>query len=176
MRHRKVRFVKRPLWGLFHCKKAMFGNRISFSEKKSRRVWYPNIQIKSLWSDLLGLNIRMHISTKALKTVDKKGGLDNYLLFTRNKYIDSDAGKKLKKMIISAWEKKEGTKFKPKKLLLEDKINETGKYCYISRGFSKIAKTLQKTGEIPGIYQRSIAKAATSIEKTEENIPVSSIS
>jgi len=104
----------------------MFELHVFFS--RSRRVWYPNIQIKSLWSDLLGLNIRMHISTKALKTIDKKGGLDNYLLFTRNKYIDSDAGKKLKKMIISAWEKKEGTKFKPKKLLLEDKINETGKY------------------------------------------------
>jgi hypothetical protein len=41
------------------------------------------------------------VSTKALKTIDKYGGLDSYILWNSEKELDSDFGMKLKKKILA---------------------------------------------------------------------------
>jgi large subunit ribosomal protein L28 len=50
------------------------------NEIKTRRYWRPNVQLKRLWSEALQAYIRLRITTRVLRTVDKVGGLDEYLL------------------------------------------------------------------------------------------------
>jgi len=51
--------------------------------RSSRRIWKPNAQWVRLWSDALETKLRLKVTTKALKVIDKRGGLDKYLLETR---------------------------------------------------------------------------------------------
>jgi large subunit ribosomal protein L28 len=62
---------KRSQLGLFHGKTKQYGNNVPFSKKKTRRAWLPNIQTKRLFSDALGENVRVKVSTRALKTIRK---------------------------------------------------------------------------------------------------------
>jgi large subunit ribosomal protein L28 len=50
------------------------------NEIKTRRYWRPNVQLKRLWSDALQCYLKLRITTRVLRTVDKVGGLDEYLL------------------------------------------------------------------------------------------------
>jgi len=52
--------------------------------KKTRRSWLPNIQTKRLFSDALGEKVRVKLTTRALKSIRKCGGLDQYVLNTRS--------------------------------------------------------------------------------------------
>jgi large subunit ribosomal protein L28 len=47
---------------------------------KTRRKWRPNVQRKRLWSASLGVFVRTRITMRVLRTLDKVGGLDEYLL------------------------------------------------------------------------------------------------
>jgi len=62
-----------------------FGNKISQgrNEGKTRRMWKPNVRRKKLWSDALEDFVFIKITRKALRTIRKSGGLDNYLLDDR---------------------------------------------------------------------------------------------
>ena len=81
-------------------KKAMSGNNVSHSNNKTKRKFYPNLKLVSLKSEILKKNIKLKLSTRALKAVDFKGGLDEYLLKAKNKRLSSKI-KKLRKIIIS---------------------------------------------------------------------------
>ncbi|KAL4071753.1 hypothetical protein V8B97DRAFT_2004466 [Scleroderma yunnanense] len=74
---------KRSSLGLFHGKLKQYGNNVPFSKKKTRRTWLPNVQNKRLASDALGRKIELKVTTRALKTIRKHGGLDQYLLRTK---------------------------------------------------------------------------------------------
>ncbi|MEU0880809.1 50S ribosomal protein L28 [Lentzea sp. NPDC005914] len=50
-----------------------FGNRVSHSQRKTRRRWNPNIQQKRYWVPSLNRFVTLTLSTKAIKTVDKLG-------------------------------------------------------------------------------------------------------
>ena len=45
-----------------------------------RREWQPNVQYQGLFSDALQRKIYVHVTTDALKRIDRAGGLDMYLL------------------------------------------------------------------------------------------------
>mgnify|MGYP002034338388 FL=1 len=81
-------------------KKPMSGNNVSHSNNKTKRKFYPNIKEVSLKSEILKRNIKVKLSARALKAVDFKGGLDEYLLKSKNKKL-SPKIKKLRKIIIS---------------------------------------------------------------------------
>jgi len=67
--------------GLYGASHIQFGNLISHqNELKSRRTWHPNIHRKRLWSDSLQRFIRVKVQARVLRTIDKVGGLDEYLL------------------------------------------------------------------------------------------------
>ncbi|RKP08256.1 hypothetical protein THASP1DRAFT_7130, partial [Thamnocephalis sphaerospora] len=87
---------KRAQRGLFAGKHIQFGNNKPFSLKKTRRIWLPNVQRKRLYSEILGSMVQLKVTTAALRTIDKKGGLDNYLLKTREEKLNSEAGVRLK--------------------------------------------------------------------------------
>lgn len=79
---------KRAQNGLFHGKMIQFGNNVPHSKQKTRRNWLPNIQTKHFDSELLGRErMRFKVTTRALKTIKKYGGLDNYLLGVRTKFL-----------------------------------------------------------------------------------------
>ena len=80
--------------------KPMSGNNVSHSNNKTKRKFYPNIKVVSLKSEILKRNIKVKLSARALKAVDFKGGLDEYLLKAKNKNL-SPKIKKLRKIIIS---------------------------------------------------------------------------
>jgi len=67
--------------GLYGAARIRFGNNVSErNEVKTRRKWRPNVHQKRLWSASLGVFVRTRITTRVLRTVDKAGGLDEYLL------------------------------------------------------------------------------------------------
>ena len=49
----------------------MYGHNVSFSQRKTRKVFSPNIQKKTIVVD--GQKLKLNISTSALRTLKKKG-------------------------------------------------------------------------------------------------------
>ncbi len=66
------------------------GNNVSHANNRTRRRFLPNLQRASLLSDVLGETVQVRLCTRAIRTVEKRGGLDAFLLSTP----DSDLGKK----------------------------------------------------------------------------------
>jgi large subunit ribosomal protein L28 len=67
--------------GLYGEQMIQFGNNVSErTETKTRRYWKPNVLSKSLYSVALKKKIKLRITSKVLKTMDREGGLDEYLL------------------------------------------------------------------------------------------------
>ena len=61
--------------------KIRFGNMVSErNEIKTRRYWRPNVQNKRLWSNALRKFVKTRVTARVLRTIDKVGGLDEYLL------------------------------------------------------------------------------------------------
>ncbi len=67
------------------------GNNVSHAHNKTRRRFLPNVQRTSLMSDALGQMVRMRISTNAIRTIEKNGGLDAFLLGTSNRKLTPEA-------------------------------------------------------------------------------------
>src|SRR3546814_21106178 len=66
----------------FTGKGVQAGNNVSHANNKTRRRFLPNLQEVSLMSDALGTAVQMRLSTRAIRTVEKRGGIDAYLLST----------------------------------------------------------------------------------------------
>ena len=79
-------------------KGVMTGHHVSHANNKTKRVFRPNLQLISLASDALGQNVRLRISMNALRSVDRSGGIDAFLLRARDEAL-SDRALKLKRMI-----------------------------------------------------------------------------
>lgn len=52
-------------------KGKMYGHNVSFSQRKTRKVFNPNIQKKTIVVD--GQKLKVNISASALRTLKKKG-------------------------------------------------------------------------------------------------------
>ncbi|KIO24373.1 hypothetical protein M407DRAFT_101649 [Tulasnella calospora MUT 4182] len=94
---------KRAQNGLFAGKTKQYGNNVPHSKQKTRRSWLPNVQSKRLYSEILGTTMKTKVTTRALKTIDKYGGIDGYLL---NAKISSlgDAGLRMREHLLEAKE------------------------------------------------------------------------
>lgn len=51
----------------------MVGNNVSHSNAKTKRRFYPNLQDKKFFIPEQGEWITLRVSTKAMKTINKKG-------------------------------------------------------------------------------------------------------
>ena len=85
-----------PLTG----KKVLCGNNVSHANNKTKRRFMPNLQNVSFLSDYLGITVRMRLSTNAIRSVEKSGGIDNYLL-NANDSLLSTRLRRMKKVIES---------------------------------------------------------------------------
>lgn len=82
-------------------KKTRSGNNVSHSNRKTRRTFVPNLQKVSLFSESLGTNVNLRLTTNGLRTVEKNGGLDAYLLGKPSSKLTLEA-KKLRVRIEKA--------------------------------------------------------------------------
>lgn len=71
-------------------KTVLTGNNVSHANNKTRRRFLPNLQTASLLSDVLGSSIRLRMSTRAIRTVEAKGGIDAFLLGTPNRRLGTE--------------------------------------------------------------------------------------
>ncbi|WP_353256178.1 50S ribosomal protein L28 [Hyphomonas sp.] len=78
--------------------KPMVGHIVSHSQIKTKRRYLPNLVQVTLHSEALDQNFRLRIAAKALRTVDKLGGLDAFLAKAKDDVL-SDKALKIKRDI-----------------------------------------------------------------------------
>ncbi|KAG8904281.1 39S ribosomal protein L24, mitochondrial [Tulasnella sp. 403] len=95
---------KRSQAGLFGGKIKQYGNNVPHSKHKTRRAWLPNVQTKRLYSETLGDTMKTKVTARALRTIDKYGGLDGWLM---NAKISSlgDKGLEMRERILEVRER-----------------------------------------------------------------------
>ena len=88
----------------FTGKGVQAGNNVSHAHNKTRRRFLPNMQVVSFLSDVLGEQIQVRVSAAAIRTIEKRGGLDAYLLSTSASKLGKKA-RVLKRRVFKAREK-----------------------------------------------------------------------
>jgi large subunit ribosomal protein L28 len=86
-------------------KGVLTGNNVSHANNRTRRRFLPNLQDTSLLSDVLGVAVRMRLTTRAIRTIEHRGGIDAYLLETPDGRLSVDA-KALKRRLLRAQAKR----------------------------------------------------------------------
>ena len=81
-------------------KSPLKGHKVSHANNKAKRKFFPNLKKVTFKSEILKRNIKLNVSNAALKTVDYKGGLDNFLKSARSFKLSKKV-KKLKKSIAA---------------------------------------------------------------------------
>ena len=82
-------------------KTVMSGNNVSHAKNRTRRRFLPNLQHASMQSEILGRKVSLRLSTSAMRTIEKHGGLDAFLLQARNAEL-ADEARLLKREIMTA--------------------------------------------------------------------------
>ncbi|MAV20941.1 MAG: 50S ribosomal protein L28 [Acidimicrobiaceae bacterium] len=54
-------------------RKPAFGNNVSHSHRKTRRRWNPNVQVKKFWVPSEKRWVKLTVSAKGIKTINKNG-------------------------------------------------------------------------------------------------------
>ena len=86
-------------------KGVLTGNNVSHANNKTRRRFLPNLQETSFWSDVLGSQVKLRLSTNGIRTIEHNGGLDSFLLGTPDRRLPVEAVS-LKRRIERAKDKK----------------------------------------------------------------------
>ncbi len=79
-------------------KAVQSGNKVSHSNRKTRTRFLPNLVQVTLISDALERSVRLRVSAAALRSVEHRGGLDNFLAKAREAQL-SDGAAALKREI-----------------------------------------------------------------------------
>ena len=74
------------------------GNNVSHANNKTKRTFLPNLQDVTLMSDSLGRSVRLRVSMNGLRSVEHVGGLDNWLLKSKDDLLSLRA-RRLKREI-----------------------------------------------------------------------------
>lgn len=69
-------------------KGVMSGNNVSHALNRTRRKFLPNVQDASLYSQTLERWVKVRASAAGLRTVEHKGGLDEFLRGTAKTKLD----------------------------------------------------------------------------------------
>jgi large subunit ribosomal protein L28 len=90
-------WYKQSNFGLYGSQRIQTGNNVSSrTETKTRRKWRPNIHSKSLYSHALSEFVKVKVSTRVMRTIDKCGGLDEYLI--------GEKAQRVKELGMKGWE------------------------------------------------------------------------
>ncbi|HEY1632330.1 MAG TPA: 50S ribosomal protein L28 [Rhizomicrobium sp.] len=80
-------------------KGTQVGHNVSHANNKTKRVYRPNLQEISFASEALGNSYRLKVSMNALRTVDRNGGIDAYLIKAKDGVLSTRA-LRLKRAIV----------------------------------------------------------------------------
>ena len=69
------------------------GNNVSHANNKTKRRFLPNLKKVTFISDKLKKNITLKVTNSAVRTVDFKGGLDQYLKSVKKQKLSRKAQK-----------------------------------------------------------------------------------
>ena len=72
-------------------KGAQTGHKVSHSNRKTKRRFLPNLCNVTMMSDTLGRSVTLRISANAIKSVDHRGGLDAFLMKSRDSELSQRA-------------------------------------------------------------------------------------
>ncbi|MGL4242624.1 MAG: 50S ribosomal protein L28 [Beijerinckiaceae bacterium] len=72
-------------------KDGQVGHKVSHSNRKTKKVFRPNLVSVTLKSDALKKDVKLRISANALRTVEHRGGLDAFLLKADAAELSRDA-------------------------------------------------------------------------------------
>ena len=86
-------------------KGVLAGNNNSYSKRKTRRRFMPNLQTVAIYSEVLAAPVKIRITSAGLRTIEKNGGLDLYLLNTQPSKLSKEC-KELRDRIAAAKAKK----------------------------------------------------------------------
>ena len=81
-------------------KSPLKGHKVSHANNKIKRKFFPNLKKVTFKSEILKRNIKLRVSNAALRTVDYRGGLDNFLKMVKTHKLSKKA-KGLKGQIIT---------------------------------------------------------------------------
>ena len=79
------------------------GNNVSHDKNRTRRRFLPNLQETSVWSDGLQQAVHVKVSVNALRTIEKRGGIDGYLMTTADAKLPAEF-RRLKRLVKRAAE------------------------------------------------------------------------
>ena len=68
---------------------VMSGNQVSHSNRKTRRRFLPNLKSIALHSNVLGVDINLKVSAATLRTINKYGNIDAFLINYRYAELSS---------------------------------------------------------------------------------------
>ncbi len=54
-------------------KRPMVGHNVSHANNKTKRRFLPNLQVRKFWIESLGRYVKLRVSTRAMRTIDKHG-------------------------------------------------------------------------------------------------------
>ncbi|VWX61389.1 50S ribosomal protein L28 [Sphingorhabdus sp. 109] len=80
-------------------KTRLVGNNVSHAKNRTKKTFLPNLQNVTLLSDTLGKGVKLRVSTHGLRSVEHVGGLDNWLLKTKDEKLSLRV-KRIKKEIV----------------------------------------------------------------------------
>lgn len=86
-------------------KKVLYGNKVSHSNRKTPTRFEINLQPCSFPSELLGRAIRLRLTPNGIRTVEKNGGVDAWLMAAKPAMLDSKL-RKVKKTLAAAQARK----------------------------------------------------------------------
>lgn len=72
---------------LLVSKKKMIGHNVSHSNRRTIKTFKINLHTKSYHSKLLGTDLTLKLSSNTMRTIDKYGGIDEFVINSRHKNL-----------------------------------------------------------------------------------------
>ena len=81
-------------------KNPMKGHNVSHANNKTKRRFLPNLKKVRFKSETLKKSMKLTVSNAGMRTVDKKGSFDQFLMTAKQKNL-SQRLKKIKKILLA---------------------------------------------------------------------------
>jgi large subunit ribosomal protein L28 len=85
-------------------KAVQSGHHVSHANNKSKRRFLPNIQSRRLYSETLKATVRLRIAVNTMRTIEKHGGLDGFLLRTGESDLPAELRRMKRRIVATAGE------------------------------------------------------------------------
>ena len=81
-------------------KRPLKGHKVSHANNKVKRRFLPSVKKVSFKSELLNKKLKVTVSNAAMRSIDKKGSFDQFLISAKQKNLSSRL-KKIKKILLA---------------------------------------------------------------------------